>query len=132
MDRRKALNQYNKLNTQTLVADADPHKLIQMLFDGAIDRLAAAKGHVQRKEYEARNNMVNKAIAIIGGLQDSLNMEHGGEIAANLFSLYDYMTRKLFEANACNNENCVDEVLSLLSDIREGWASISDKIVVNG
>ncbi len=132
MDRKKALNQYNQLSAQTSVADADPHKLIQMLFDGAIDRIATAKGHVQREEFEARNEMVNKAIAIIGGLQDSLNMEDGGDIAENLYSLYEYMTRKLFEANACNSEACLDEVSSLLGEIREGWAGISDKIVVNG
>lgn len=122
----RAAKQYQSVSTQTSVMDADPHRLIQLLIDGALDRMAAAKGHIERNEIEQRNNMLNSAIKIISGLQESLNMD-AGEIAMNLERLYDYMTRRLFEANLKNDPVIVDEVIRLMTEIKTAWDGIREE-----
>lgn len=122
----RAAKQYQTVGNQTGVMDADPHRLIQLLIDGALDRMAAARGHIERNEIEQRNKMLNAAIKIISGLQESLNMD-AGEVAANLERLYDYMTRRLFEANVKNDAEIVDEVIRLLTEIKDAWDGIRDE-----
>ncbi len=121
----RAVKQYQSVGTQTSVMDADPHRLIQLLIDGALDRMAAARGHIERNEFEQRNKMLNAAIKIIAGLQESLNME-AGEVAMNLERLYDYMTRRLFEANLRNDAEIVDEVMRLMGEIKTAWDGIRE------
>lgn len=79
-----------------------------------------------RKEYDKKSRMINSAIDIVGGLQDSLNTDTG-ELALNLERLYDYMLRRLFEANARNDEAILDEVAGLLSQIKSSWDAIRDE-----
>ncbi|MCH8551265.1 MAG: flagellar export chaperone FliS [Natronospirillum sp.] len=122
----RAAKQYQSVSTQTSVMDADPHRLIQLLIDGSLDRMAAAKGHIERNEIEQRNKMLNSAIKIISGLQESLNMD-AGEIALNLERLYDYMTRRLFEANLKNDPEIVDEVMRLMTEIKTAWDGIREE-----
>ncbi len=86
-----ALSQYQAVSHQTSVTDADKHKLIQLLFDGALARVSTAKGQILQKNYEGKNTLINKALEIIGGLKSFLDMEKGGEISANLAALYEYM-----------------------------------------
>lgn len=119
-----AIGKYRQTHSQSSAMEADPHRLIQMLLAGALERLATTKGHMMRKEYLKKGEVLGRAIQIIGALQSSLNMEQGGEIAANLFRLYDYMLRKLSEANSVNSVEMVDEVVQLLKEIKEGWDGI--------
>ncbi|MBV1884953.1 MAG: flagellar export chaperone FliS [Gammaproteobacteria bacterium] len=123
-----ALDSYKVVGNQTGVVDANPHRLIQMLFEGALDRLNMAKGFIEHDNIEARSIYINKAISIIGGLQSSLNNEAGGEIADNLDSLYDYLMRRLYDANRQNSIEMVEEVLVLLKEIKSGWDSISENV----
>ncbi len=118
--------QYSKVNTHSGVDNASPHKLIQMLMDGALTRLHVARGMMQQRQLAAKGENISRAISIIGGLQASLNMEAGGEIAQNLFSLYDYMTRRLFEANKNNDIQAVEEVIALMKQVKEGWDGIEE------
>lgn len=106
------------------VATADPHRIIQMLLQGALDRIATAKGYMQRGEIAEKGKYIGKAISIIQGLQTSLNFEEGGDLSADLEQLYDYMTRKLMEANRDNTIALLDEVTQLLTTIKEGWDGI--------
>ena len=122
----RGAKQYQSVSVETSIMDADPHRLIQLLIDGALARMSAAKGHIERNEIEQRNNMINKAIKIISGLQESLNME-AGEIAENLERLYDYMSRRLFEANLKNDVEIVDEVITLMTEIKSAWDGIRDE-----
>ncbi|WLD57032.1 flagellar export chaperone FliS [Salinispirillum sp. LH 10-3-1] len=119
----RGARQYQAVGTETSIMDADPHKLIQLLIDGALARMSAAKGHIQRNDIEQRNKMLNSAINIISGLQESLNMD-AGELSMNLERLYDYMTRRLFEANMRNDEKIVDEVIGLMMEIKTAWDGI--------
>ena len=122
----QGIKQYQSVGTQTSIVDADPHRLIQLLFEGAAARIAAAKGHIERKEYDKKSSQINSAISIIGGLQESLNFE-AGELALNLERLYDYMIRRLFEANVRNSIEMLEEVNGLLLQIKSAWDEIRDQ-----
>ena len=124
MNNQYAVNQYRHVNTQTNIDDASPHQLIAMLINGALSRLATAKGCIERKDFAGKGLQLGKSIDIIGGLQSSLDMETGGDISANLDALYDYMIRKLSEASLANDMSKVDEVISLLREIKTGWDNI--------
>ncbi|MBK8754207.1 MAG: flagellar export chaperone FliS [Candidatus Competibacteraceae bacterium] len=121
-----ALRQYQQVNTQTGVAFASPHRLIQMLMEGALERIAVAKGCIQRQDIIAKGEQIGKAIDIIGGLREGLNPDAGGEIATNLDAVYDYMQRQLLEANRCSDIALLDEVADLLRPIKEAWDAIGN------
>lgn len=119
-----AANQYNQVNTYTGVNGADAHHLVLMLLDGALSNIAVAKGGIERVDVSAKGEAIGQAISIISGLRSSLDMEAGGELAANLDSLYDYMERRLVEANIHSDPEMLDEVSSLLREIKAGWEAI--------
>lgn len=106
------------------VAAADPHKLVVMLMDGAIERIRAAQGCITRGEMGEKAQLLQRAIAIVGELQASLDLSAGGQIAANLSELYDYMTRTLLKATLENKVEMLEEVSKLLHEIRGAWISI--------
>jgi len=116
--------EYRKVGVQTGVENASPHKLIQMLLDGAVEKVQLARGYAERQEIAKKGETVAWAMAIIDGLRSSLDMSRGGEVAANLDALYDYMLRRLTEANLANDVAMLDEVAKLLSEIRDGWNGI--------
>ncbi|HEY9034337.1 MAG TPA: flagellar export chaperone FliS [Pseudomonadales bacterium] len=128
MHNSAAMNQYKQVGTQAAVETADPHTLIQMLINGAIERINSAKLCMQQEKIAAKGENISKAISIIDGLKVSLDMKTGGEIADNLAALYDYMQRQLVLANAHNESHYLDEVLSLLSEIRAGWMAIPQDV----
>lgn len=122
-----AVRQYQQVGTQTSVIDADPHKLIQLLFAGALERMAMAKSRITAKDFEGKNNLLNKTIEIVGGLRSFLNHEKGGELSANLEGLYSYIERRLFEANVKNDVKIIDECAHLIRTVKEGWDAIREE-----
>ncbi len=128
MNAMAALKQYQTVNTQVQVLDASPHRLIQMLMEGGLTRLAQANGAIERGQLTLKGDVLGKAIAIIGGLRSSLDLQNGGELAHNLDSLYDYMIRRLSRANSSNDPALVEEVSSLLRQIKSGWDGIANQI----
>jgi flagellar protein FliS len=125
MNAMAALKQYQSVNTQAKAVDASPHRLIQMLMEGGLTRLAQARGAIERDQLAQKGELIGKAIAIIGGLRDGLNLEQGGEIAANLDALYEYMVTRLLEANLKSDAALVDEVAGLLRNVKSGWDGIA-------
>ncbi len=121
-----ALKEYNKVNLQSDIEGATPHHLIQMLIDGALARLAQAKGHMSAKSTAQKGEDIGMAISIIGGLRDSLDHDKGGEIVGNLDSLYEYMTNRLIESNINNDISIVEEVHDLLMEIKFAWDGIAN------
>ena len=117
----KALKQYQDVGVKSGVEEATPHRLVQMLLEGALSRIAAATGHISRKEVARKGEAIGHAISIIGGLQYSLDMEQGGDLATNLERLYDYMIRRLTEANLENDVEKLQEVYRLLAEIKLAW-----------
>jgi flagellar protein FliS len=125
---RTGANAYANVGLETGIASASPHKLIVMLYDGALVALLSAKTNIATGNIAAKGTAISKAITIIdNGLRASLDKEAGGEIAANLDSLYDYMSRRLLHANLKNDVPAIEEVHRLLSDLREAWVSIDQK-----
>jgi len=122
---QSALAQYKRINTESALEGASPHRLIQMLIDGALDRLSQARGAMQRQDIPQRGLLLGKAVSILGGLQASLDKTVDAEMTANLDSLYDYMQRRLLEANLRNDVTVVDEVTELLQTIKAAWDDIA-------
>ncbi len=116
-----AMKQYKSVDLRAAVETASPKELISMLVDGALTAMAKAMGAIERKDISMRTEQLNKANDIILGLKDFLDHEKGGEIAANLDALYDYMVRTLIQANRNNDEAKVQEIMSLMLQIKSGW-----------
>lgn len=124
MNAMAAMRQYQTVNTQAQAVDASPHRLIQMLFEGGLTRIAQARGAMERQQTALKGELIGKAIAIVGGLRGGLDLQRGGELAANLDSLYQYMVSRLLEANVKNEAALLDEVASLLRNVKSGWDAI--------
>ncbi|MFC3609655.1 flagellar export chaperone FliS [Stutzerimonas tarimensis] len=125
MNASAALRQYQTVNRNAQVLEASPHRLIQMLMEGGLERIAQARGALERGQVALKGELIGKAVAIIGGLREALNPEVGGEYAANLDSLYEYMMRRLTEANRHSDVERLDEVSGLLRKVKEGWDGIA-------
>lgn len=125
MNARSALNSYAKVGMESSVIGSDPHKLISMLFQGALLAVANAKNGILRKETAAKGEAVAKAMLIISeGLQASLDKSVGGELALNLDALYSYMCVRLAHATLHNDIEALDEVARLLNELKGAWDSI--------
>ncbi len=122
------VQQYNKVGVSSGVESASPHRLIQMLMLGALEKIHTAKGHMARGEVSAKGGNISWAISIIDGLRASLDLNAGGEIAQNLDDLYDYMTRRLARANVEDDADILDEVASLLHSIKASWDEVPARI----
>ncbi len=129
--------QYQEVEVQTSVEDANPHQLVQMLLEGGIDRIAKAKGAIARRDVAKKCHYISLAMTILDGLSASLDLEAGGEIADNLAALYDYMARRLVQANIASSPRSpdpdsavtiLDEVTNLLEEIKAGWEAIAHQV----
>ncbi|HBP6077021.1 TPA: flagellar export chaperone FliS [Pseudomonas aeruginosa] len=121
----KAMKQYQQVSIEAQVSDANPHRLIQLLMQGGLERLAQARGAMEREQIPEKGILIGKAIGIIGGLREALDSERGGELVGNLDRLYEYMIARLVEANTSNDTSLLDEVSALLLEVKSGWDGIS-------
>jgi flagellar secretion chaperone FliS len=121
---QEALKQYRQLGIESEVNTASSHRLIQMLFEGAISQLAAAQGALDRGDLATKGEALSRAISIIAGLRSSLDLSTG-EIAENLDRLYEYMNIRLFEASAQKDAQKIAEVSQLLKTLKSGWDEIA-------
>lgn len=125
---RSGANAYTSIGVETGVSSASPHKLIVMLFDGAMVSISSALQHMQAGNVAKKGEAISKAISIIdNGLRASLDKKIGGEIALNLDSLYEYMSTRLMIANLKNQPAILEEVYQLLKGLKDAWESISPK-----
>jgi flagellar protein FliS len=122
-------NAYARVGVETGVMGASPHRLIVLLYQGARQAIAQARMHLQLGNVPDRGMAISKAIRIVeSGLQQSLNLEVGGEIAQRLNALYSYMARRLLEANIKQSEAMLVEVDGLLATLEEAWVGIAPEI----
>ena len=124
MNNELALSSYNDTGNYGQVDEADGHELITLLFDTLTLRITQAKKSIEENDINEKIVRLTKALNIIDGLRVSLNHEEGGEIAKNLDDLYDYMQRRLVEANATNDISILIEINSLVDEIKGAWAQI--------
>jgi flagellar secretion chaperone FliS len=120
-----ALRQYQKIGAQAQVSEASPHRLVQMLMEGGLDRIAQAKGAMLRKDIPNKGMLISKAVGIVGGLREGLDMTKQGEELARIDTLYIYMMTRLTEANIKNDPKILDEVSDLLTTVKEGWDAVA-------
>lgn len=131
MNGTAALKQYQQMGAHSGVMDATPHRLIQMLLDGALTRILSAKGALKQNKTAKKGEQIGSAISIIEGLKASLDFEKGGEISKNLDALYEYINHILLQANIKNDESLLDEAGKLLSQIKMGWDAIDPNASVS-
>jgi flagellar protein FliS len=126
--RNSSLAAYHTVSVHGSVANADPHRMVQMLMDATAERLNTARGCIERGETARKASLLHSCVTLIAELRGSLNMAEGGPLAANLSALYDYMARQLLMANVQSDTALVNEVLSLLNEIRGAWIAIGPEV----
>ena len=119
------LGEYRKVEVSGSLNDANPHRVVQVMLQAALDRLSEATGYMERGEVAPKVAAVGKALGIVEGLQLSLDPERGGPIAQNLNDLYEYMTGILLRANAEDKPELLEEASALLREIKSGWDGIA-------
>jgi flagellar protein FliS len=125
---KTAAASYRALDVQTMVDAADPHRLVEMLYDGAIMQIGKARFALSKQEIAAKGEATTHAIRIIDeGLKAALDLR-AGDVARNLDALYDYMSRTLVSANLKNSDARYAEVEKLLTDLRDAWRAIAQKV----
>lgn len=123
---KKGIQAYQKDSLRSDLASADPHRVIQLIMQGGLERLAQAKGCIERKDYEGKAAALTKSTEIINALRDALDPDFNPELSENLDALYEYMVFRIGEASSTMNVLILDEVSSLLLTIKSAWDQISD------
>ncbi|MDR3385476.1 MAG: flagellar export chaperone FliS [Rudaea sp.] len=120
---------YARVGLETSVNSASPYELVALLFQGARRAIRMGRVHMENGNIPAKGKLISQAIVIVGGgLQQGLNLEQGGDLAQRLNGLYEYMTRRLLEANLRNDPAMLDEVDGLLATIEDGWTGIKPEL----
>jgi flagellar protein FliS len=126
--RNSKLAAYQSVSVHGTVAGADPHRLVLMLMDGVLERLAVARASIERGELAKKAQLLHSCITLLGELRGSLNTQQGGALARNLSDLYEYMVRQLLRANLESNVGLIKEVSSLLGEVRNAWVAIGPEV----
>jgi flagellar secretion chaperone FliS len=124
MSYQEAYSSYHATNLDAQTSRASPIELVLLLTDGLLEELARARAHIVGKRYEARAASINKCIDIINGLSSSLDFDSGGQVVANLANLYDFCAQHLNAAGVKQDPKMVDEVVKIMTTIRQGWAGV--------
>jgi len=122
-----ALREYQQIKTSSDVEDASPHRLIQLMMERALAKMALAKGHMENGNVSEKGSLIGDAINLISALQQCLNYKADEKLAGNFDALYDYMLRRLLQANLADDPQILTEVSGLLGEIKEAWDVIEDK-----
>ncbi|MAF15384.1 MAG: flagellar export chaperone FliS [Marinomonas sp.] len=122
----KGIQAYKKDSLKSDLASADPHRVIQLLMQGALERLALSKGFIERKDLEAKSSTLTRVTEIINALRDSLDRDSSPELVDNLESLYVYMIEQIHEASVTMDVSKIDHVMKLMLEIKSAWDQISD------
>ncbi|ODS24482.1 flagellar export chaperone FliS [Candidatus Endobugula sertula] len=125
MNAQVALKSYSDVKVKAGVAGATPHGLIQMLYDGLLERMAQLKGAIEQNNIELKNLKVNQATSILLGLRDALNIDQGNALVDRLDDLYEYIQRQLWRAHANNQPELLDECNQLITEISSAWRQIT-------
>lgn len=121
----RAVDTYRRLEVETGVAAASPQKLVIMLYAGAIQAVLNARAALAREDVAGRGAAISKAISIIDeGLRPALDLQAGGEIAANLMDLYEYVANRLLYANIKADAASLDEAVHLLAELKSAWDTL--------
>lgn len=124
---QRASTMYSRVGVETDVFSASPHRLVSMLFDGAFDAMAQARGAIQTGNTELKNRSLSRAVRILDeGLKAALNLD-AGNLAVDLRDLYAYVCMRLTYANLHADASAVEEAQNLLQPVRDAWNAIGEK-----
>ena len=126
--RNSKLAAYQSVSVHGGVANADPHAMVLMLIDAAVERMSIARGCIERRETRRQAALLHNCVNIITELRGCLNLTAGGTLAQNLSDLYEYMISRLVMANAKSDARGIAEVSSLLDEIRSAWVAIGPEV----
>jgi len=124
-----ALKAYRSAHVDVRCSDADKRDLVIMMYDGAIEAIRLARAHAERTERKAVSAAVTRALSILSGLRDTLDLQKGGSVAAHLDDFYQFLIRKLVRASGAAEVADLAECEDLLGQVREAWASINPATV---
>jgi flagellar protein FliS len=124
----RAMQEYQQMNTRFAVESASPHRLIQLMMERALTKIAVARCHMENGAVSEKGRHIGDAIGVISGLRASLNHKADARLCGNFDALYDYMSRRLLEANLRDDAGILDEVSGLLRELKEAWDAISDRV----
>lgn len=124
----KLAQQYASTAVETAVSEATPHKLIEMLYDGALKNLKLTKVFIENKDFEKKSEFSNKALSILNALRAGVDVEKGGDVAANLYDLYDYCYRGTFEGVTNNSIEKMDEIIGHIAGLKDSWQQMPEEI----
>ena len=124
---RGSLQAYKKIIVDSQLTAASPHKIVQMLMAGAIERLIQGKAAMQAGNIPVKGERLGKALNIIISLRSCLSMSDGGDIAKNLDQLYEFMIMQISEANHKNDSQPIDDVIDIIREIKSAWDQIPDE-----
>lgn len=124
----RAMREYQQMNTRFAVESASPHRLIQLMMERVLTKIAIARGHMERGAVSEKGRHIGDAIGVISGLRASLNHKADAKLSGNFDALYDYMSRRLLEANLRDDQKILDEVAGLLRELKEAWDAIADQV----
>ena len=127
----RAMREYQQINTRFAVESASPHRLIQLMMERVLTKIAIARGHMERGAVSEKGRHIGDAIGVIGGLRASLNHKADAKLSGNFDALYDYMSRRLLEANLRDETSILDEVAGLLRELKEAWDAIGDRVATS-
>ncbi|HVL46053.1 MAG TPA: flagellar export chaperone FliS [Acidovorax sp.] len=119
-----AYRSYHAVNLNAQTANASPVQLVMILMDGLLEELARARGHIEGLRYEPKARSLDKCVDILNGLSSALDFDTGGEVVANLGRLYEYCAWRLYKAGFDMEPGMIDEVVGLLTTIRNGWQAV--------
>lgn len=123
-----AMRAYQKIGIETEIESATPHRLIQLMMERVLTKIAVARGFMERESVAEKGKHIGDAISIVSGLQASLNHKPDERLAGNFDALYDYMARRLLEANLKNDATMLDEVAGLMRELKEAWDAVSPEL----
>ncbi len=122
---QRNLKAYKATSVAADLAVADPHRVIQLMMQGLLEKLAQAKGAIERRDMEAKAVAVSKSQGLLHGLQDSLDMSQGA-LAEDLYRLYSYMDERIWDASLALDSAPIDEVIALIVTIKSGWDQLPE------
>lgn len=122
---QRNLKAYKATSIAADLAVADPHRVIQLMMQGFLERLAQSKGAIERGDMEAKSIAVSKAQGLLHGLQDALDMSQGA-IAEDLYKLYAYMDERIWDASLARDVAPLDEVMALMVTIKSAWDQLPE------
>jgi flagellar protein FliS len=125
----RSASAYQRINVETAVSEASPHQLVNLLLEGLLQNVGAARVAMKRGDIAVKGQKINLAVRILDeGLRPALDLAKGGDIAANLNGLYGYCSLRLTEANLRNEEAGLADVIRVIEPLADGWKQIAGKV----